>query len=206
MRALILIIPCCCLLTGCVAFKPGTDKRDGGADAATPFGGGQPCIEVFSESFERGVDAWTTWAKCAHDSDWEVRQVADSAPGGGNYALRLHTSGLQPGCPFPGTYAISPAVAAEPGATYRAEGLTRNGQNRGATLIAFYDNFDSLKELSAYNSEWATGPSQYHSNLPAIGTAPSGTTAVRVRFGLNAGNADADVDLVRVTQVKKSCD
>ena len=86
----------------------------------------------WTERFESGV-SWLNWENCATDSNWSVAQYYDGndnpAPGGGSYAMRLHTGGLNESCSFYGVYAVGNPVTAIAGDAYTFSAYTRNASN-----------------------------------------------------------------------------
>jgi hypothetical protein len=112
--------------------------------------------------------------------------------------MRLHTTGLNPSCSYPGNYALSPSQSAAAGVTYRVSTMTRNAGNLGKTTLIFYNSAGA--ELSASELSWSADSWAFNADAPLVATAPAGTTSLRVRYGLKSPNEYADIDLVKVTK------
>jgi len=157
------------------------------------------CPPFYTNSFESGSDfpgAWTAWHNCAQDTTWSVKAEPYPAPGGGGSDLRLHTTGFVSGCQWPGAYAQSPSLPAQPGRTYRIESWCRNGGAQCAGSLIFFDA--AGKELQIDHQSWAGDAWQYHANPPTKGTAPANASYLQVRIELTTPAAYLDVDLLEV--------
>ncbi|MBK9266167.1 MAG: hypothetical protein IPM54_41065 [Polyangiaceae bacterium] len=166
-----------------------------------------PAITVYSNSFESSADlsGWLIWHNCAATSWTPANNVfryytaSDKpAPGGGAYALRMQTTGFTSGCQYPGAYARSPAIAATAGTTYRVDNMSRNHTQSGSVSLIFYNSAGS--EIGFASRTWATDAWVYNADAQLVATAPSGTTSLRVRYGLSTANGVADLDLLKVTR------
>jgi len=152
-------------------------------------------------SFEAGTDfpdAWIVWHNCAVDDAWFVRTDSYPAPGGGVSNLRLHTTGFDGSCNWPGAYAVTPAFTAVPGKTYVVRGWSRNASNVGGTSLLFFDASD--QQISYTEVQWPLDAWQYHEDPPVQAMAPAGATHLRVRLYLASPGEYADFDLLSITQ------
>lgn len=166
-----------------------------------------PTVTVYSNSFETSSDlsGWQIWHNCA-SSGWTPASnvfryytASDSpAPGGGAYALRMQTTGFSPGCIYPGAYAASPAIGAIAGTTYKIDNMSRNSAQPGEVSLMFFDSSGSV--IGFASQAWTADTWMYNADPQLVATAPSGTTSLRVRYGLRTPNGVADLDLLRVTR------
>lgn len=161
---------------------------------------------LYSNSFESGLNGWNTWYNCSSDgkasATWYYTANDKPAAGGGSYALRLHTTGFTSGCSYPGMYAMSPSIVTTPGSTYSVQNMSRNANNSGLTFLIFMDK--AGKTLSQPNVVWNSDSWAYNSDPTMIATAPTGATAMQVRFDLTTANAYADLDLLSIGKVALS--
>lgn len=157
------------------------------------------CPPIYQNSFEASSDfptGWLTWQNCPTDTSWSVSREFYPAPSGGSYGLRLHTTGFVSACQYPGVYALSPPIGAQPGRTYRVLAMTRNAANVGSTDLLFYDAGE--QQIGAQQTNWQSDAWQYHANPAVTAVAPAGSQALRVRFALATPSEYADIDLVQV--------
>ncbi len=166
-----------------------------------------PSVTVYANSFENASDlsGWVKWHNCAAGSwnpDSNISRFytanANPAPGGGAYDLRLETTSFTAGCQFGGAYALSPAVPATAGTTYRVNNMSRNHTRSGMVSLHFYNSAGS-ETASAYQPLSADAW-HFNADTPLSATAPAGTTSLRVRYSLNEANAVVDMDVLRVTR------
>jgi hypothetical protein len=155
---------------------------------------------IYTASFESGITGWTTWTNCATDnSSYVVSYYTASdnpAPGGGSYAMRIHTENFAGACAYPGTYALSPSIAAVGGNRYAVDNYSRNASNAGETHLIFFNS--SGTELGASAVTWNTDAWQYNADPQLIATAPAGTVSMKVRYDLRTPNETADLDLLTI--------
>lgn len=118
------------------------------------------------------------------------------APSGGVSDLRLHTTGFDSGCQWPGVYAQSPSLPAQPGRTYRLESWGRNGGAQCAGSIIFFDA--NGKELQLDYQSWPGDGWEFHANPPTKGKAPANASYLQVRIELTSPYAYLDFDLLEV--------
>lgn len=157
------------------------------------------CPPFYDNGFELDSDfpaGWIVWHNCAADSDWFVQRDPYPAPNGGSWGLRLHTTAFQTPCDWPGAYAASPPLPAQPGKTYRIETWSRNGGALGVTAILFRNA--SSTEIGYGEVFWTTDAWEYGADAPLVATAPPGTVDFVVRFGLQAASTYTDLDLLKV--------
>lgn len=157
------------------------------------------CPPIYQNSFESPGDfpsGWVSWQNCPTDTSWSVARDNYPAPGGGSWNLRLHSTGFVPSCAFPGVYAVTPPVTAQPGRVYRIHTTTRNAGSLGETQVLFMDGAD--KEIGFSSVKWATDAWQYNADPVLTATSPAGTQALRVRLALLTPSEYADVDLLEV--------
>jgi len=166
-----------------------------------------PVVTVYSNSFEStaNLSGWLIWHNCAASSWVPANNVFryytasdNPAPGGGAYALRMQTTGFTSGCQYPGAYALSPSSPATAGTTYRLDNMSRNHTQSGSVGLIFYNSAGS--EIGFADRTWASDAWAYNADAQLVATAPSGTTSLRVRYGLNTPNGVADLDLLKVTR------
>lgn len=167
----------------------------------------QPPVLVYSNSFESStsLSGWLIWHNCAA-SPWtpagnvfRYYTASDNpSPGGGLYALRMQTTGFTAGCLYPGAYAASPPIAATAGTTYRLENMSRNSNQSGSVGLLFYNTAGS--EIGSAHQPFATDAWAYNADAPLVVTAPTGTTSLRIRYGLYTPNGVIDLDLLKVTR------
>jgi hypothetical protein len=155
---------------------------------------------IFSTSFEGGTSDWTTWANCEADNSWSAGSyytaTDNPAPLGGAYDPRLHTTKFAPNCSFPGVYALSPPAQAFAGVTYRVQSQVRNAALAGTTFLLFFDSAGN--ELGGNSVSWAADAWRFNADPTLTAVAPANTASLRVRYGLNAADGFADIDLVQV--------
>ena len=162
---------------------------------------------MYANSFEAASDlsGWLIWHNCAA-SPWVAgnnvfRYYTASdypASGGGAYALRMQTTGFTSGCLYPGAYALSPAIGATAGTTYKIDNMSRNSNQTGELSVIFYNSAGS--EIGFANQNWTADAWIYNADPQVVATAPSGTTTLRVRYGLRTPNGVADLDLLKVSR------
>lgn len=157
------------------------------------------CPPFYTNGFETGTDfpsAWTSWHNCAQDASWSVMVEQYPAPSGGASNLRLHTTGFEPACEWPGAYAQSPSFPAQPGKTYRVESWGRNGGAQCAASLIFFDA--NGKEVQFDYQPWPADAWQYHQNPPTKGTAPANANHLQIRIELTTPYAYLDIDLLEL--------
>ncbi|WP_224372993.1 hypothetical protein [Hyalangium versicolor] len=165
------------------------------------------CLPINANSFESASDfsSWTIWNNCATDSSWYVQRFYtlndNPAPGGGAWALRIHTTGIPAGCVNPGVYALSPFILPGPtnlaGKTVFVQNQSRNGSGAGTVSIHFYNTYD--QELGAGFASWNSDAWLFNADPILSAVAPAYTVKLRIRYGMNSANGYADMDLLRVT-------
>lgn len=167
----------------------------------------EPPVTVYTNSFESAGDlsGWLIWHNCASGPWSSASNVfryytasENPAPGGGAYALRMQTTGFTLGCGYPGAYALSPAVAATAGTTYRIDNMSRNHTQSGAVSVIFYNGAQA--EIGFASRSWNTDAWLFNADTQLVATAPAGTTSLRVRYGLGTPNGVVDLDLLKVTR------
>jgi len=152
----------------------------------------------YTNSFEAPADFsdWLGWHNCETDSNWAVKRAQVPAPSGGAWGVRLHTTTFGPNCSFPGAYALSPAIAATAGASYRVESMCRNSSNVGQTVLIFFDA--GAQQLGSASVPMTADGWKFNANPSLVATAPANTSYLQIRWGLNTPSAYADCDLLEV--------
>ncbi len=159
----------------------------------------QNCPPVYQNSFESPDDfptGWVTWHNCAADDTWSIQRDLYPAPGGGTYGLRFHTTAFLPSCDYPGAWAVSPTLPAQPGWTYRVEVWTRNAGNAGIIEIWFNDS--SQTQVGYGGGAWSPDAWQYNADPEIVAVAPPSTVGFFLRMALNSPSEYADIDLITV--------
>lgn len=160
---------------------------------------------VYSNSFETSSNfptGWTTWQNCAANSTWSAARyytASDNpAPGGGSYALRLHTAPFTSSCSFAGLYTVSPAFSVTAGTSYQVDAWIRNGGASGVTTVLFFNA--SGVQIGQAEHTWLADAWQYNQETPFSVTAPTGATTAKVRLGLLTASTYTDVDLLKFSR------
>jgi hypothetical protein len=155
--------------------------------------------DIYSTSFESEYDFpgnWGVWHNCAADGNWTAFRANYPAPDGGLKNVRLHSTEFKSNCNWPGIYAQSPSIDAEPGLTYRLNLWARHGGSNAHTAILFFGPDGNL--LGQVYQNLPKDPWAYREPPETVATSPANTAYFQFRVGLTSPKAYLDVDRVEV--------